>query len=92
MKKLALAVVLLSLSVAAPADPLTVGSGDSVQKVLEGQVGKRVALRVRNGEELAGTVKSVNGEVVHLGELTGKEFYDAVVKIKAVDAVIVRVK
>lgn len=91
MKKLALAVVLLSLSLGAPADPLTVGSGDSLQKVLEGQVGKRVAVRVGD-EEIAGTVKSVNGEVVHLAELTGKEFYDAVVKIAAIDAVVVRVK
>lgn len=73
-------------------EPLAVGGSDSIQKVLEKQVGKRVSLRMQSGEELAGTVKSVNGEVVHIGELAGKEFYDAVVALDSVEAVVVRVR
>jgi len=87
-----IALCALLVAVSAPAAPLSVGDGDTVQKVLQGQVGKRVTIRVAAGEELSGTVRTVNAEVVHLGELAGKEFFDAVVPLKAIDAVIVRVK
>ena len=96
MKSILLPAVLSSalmvLSPGASADPLSVGGADSLQEVLRAQVGKRVALKIRSGEELAGTLKSVNGEVVHLGELTGKEFYDAVIEVEAIEAVVIRVK
>jgi len=83
---------LLMLSLSATAAPLAIAEGDTVQKVLQGQVGKRVTLRVRAGEDLTGTVKSVNADIVHIGELAGKEFFDAVVALKSIDAVVVRVK
>ena len=83
---------LMSLSAGAASAPLSVAADDTVQKVLEGQAGKRVTVRLRMGEELTGTVKTVSADVVHLGEIAGKEFYDAVVATKAIDAVIIRVK
>jgi hypothetical protein len=86
------AVALLILSLSAGAAPLAVAEGDTVQKVLQGQAGKRVTIRVRAGDELSGTVRSVNADVVHIGELAGREFFDAVIPLKSIDAVIVRVK
>jgi len=83
---------ILLFTTAATAAPLAVGPGDDVQQVLQGQAGKRVTVRVRAGEELSGTVKTVNEDVVHLGELSGKEFFDAVIPLDSIDAVIVRVK
>jgi hypothetical protein len=80
------------LAMSATAAPLSVAEGDTVQKVLQGQAGKRVTIRVRAGDELSGMVKTANAEVVHIGELAGREYFDAVIPLKSIDAVIVRVK
>ena len=74
------------------ADELSFKAGDTLQKVLEGQKGKKVTVRLLAGEELTGRVKNVSKELVQLGELAGKEFYDAVVDMNKVSAVIVRTK
>ena len=71
---------------------LKIGASDNVQTVLAGQKGVRVTVRVRSGQELTGLVREVNGNVVQLGAVGGKEFFDAVVPLAAVDAVLVRVK
>ncbi|MBI4528941.1 MAG: hypothetical protein HY695_34520 [Deltaproteobacteria bacterium] len=69
-----------------------VGAGDSVETVLAAQKGKRVTIRLRSGQELTGTVREVTGRVVQLGALAGKEFYDAVLSLDAVEAIVVRTK
>ena len=76
----------------AAAAELRVGANDTVQTVLAAQKGARVTVRVRSGQELTGTVREVNARVVQLGGLSGKEFFDAVVPLEAVDAVLVRTK
>ncbi len=82
----------LSFVPAAIATPLTVGSSDNVQRVLETQKGKRVTVKLSSGDELTGIVKSISNHVVHLGPLSGKEFYDAVVETSSIAAIIVRTK
>jgi len=85
----------LYISTAAFAEPLptlTVKSGDTIQKLLEGCKGKRVTLRLQGGEELTGKVITITRELVHLGELMRREYFDAVVDISKVEAVIIRVK
>ena len=79
-------------AIPARADPITVGDNDSILNVLTAQMGKRVSVKIKSGEELTGTVKAVTKRLVHLGELTGKEYYDAVIVNKAIEAVIIRVK
>ena len=71
---------------------LKVGANDTVQSVLAAQKGARVTVRVRSGQELTGVVREVNSRVVQLGAVTGREFFDAVVPLEAVDAVLVRTK
>ena len=56
------------------------------------KVGKRVTLRTRSGSELTGVVRSVTPKYVHLGALAGRDFFDAVVAIETLEAVIVRTK
>ena len=91
--KLALFVItILSFTSASWAELISISSGDTIQKVLAAQTGKRVSLKVKSGEELTGTVTAVTEELTHLGELAGKEFYDAIVVNKNIEAVIVRVK
>jgi hypothetical protein len=88
-------VVIAGLAPLGPAlaqDKVEVREGDSVKAVLERQVGKRVALLMRSGTEVTGTVAKVGSHVAHLTELGGREFFDAVVSLDQVQAVIVRAR
>jgi ferredoxin-fold anticodon binding domain-containing protein len=69
-----------------------VAKPEAIRITLEQQVGKRVALKLVGGGEVEGMAKKVGPDVVHLAELSGKEFFDAVVRIDQISAVIVRVK
>lgn len=71
---------------------LRVAATDSVETVLAAQKDKRVTVRLRSGQEITGTVRNVSGKLVQLGAVTGREFFDAVVPLEAVEAVLVRTK
>jgi hypothetical protein len=95
--KTAIPAFLLTAALACFAVPATgaevrVGTSDTVQSVLAANKGARVTVRVRSGQELTGVVREINGRVVHLGGLSGREFFDAVVALDAVDAVIIRTR
>ncbi len=72
------------------ADEVKVGNDDTVFSILTAQMGKRVSITTRSGQELSGTVKAVNPELTHLAALVGKEFYDAVVVNKMVESIVIR--
>ncbi len=84
--------LVLTCTGALAADEIRIGGSDTVQSVLTSLKGKRVTVRVRSGQELTGTVREINARLVQLGGLSGKEFYDAVIPLDAVDAVLVRTK
>jgi small nuclear ribonucleoprotein (snRNP)-like protein len=63
-----------------------------VKSVLERLVGKRVSVVLTSGPELSGVVTSVGDKVVLLSELTGREFFDGVVNIDQIGAVVVRTR
>ena len=67
-------------------------AGDTLNSVLEGYKGKRVTIRLQGGEELTGRVKFISKELLHLEGLNGREFFDAVVDVSRIEALIVRVK
>ena len=74
------------------AEPLAVGSDDTLQTILTAYKGQRVTLRLRSGSELTGKAGEVNAEIVHLMELSGKEFFDAVVPLGKIEAVVIRTR
>lgn len=81
------------LAIAAPAHAqLQVGSNDTVESVLRAQKDKRVTLRLRSNQEITGVVRMSNARVVQIGAVSGREFFDAVVPLEAIDAVLVRTK
>ena len=49
-------------------------------------------LLITAGQELSGTLRESTDRLVLLGELSGREFFDAIVSIEAIEAVIVRTK
>ena len=96
MKRNAIPAVLiiaaLACASAAPAAEVKLGANDTLQSVLAAQKGTRVTVRLRSGQEFAGIVRESNSRVVQLGALGGKEFFDAVIPLDAVEAVFFRTK
>jgi hypothetical protein len=64
--------------------------GDTVKSALERQVGQRVELHLKSGEKAAGKVEKVGEKAVHLSALTGQEYFEAMVLIEDVSAIVVR--
>lgn len=71
---------------------LEIRSSDTVRTVLARLLGKRVGVVLTTGPELAGVVVSVGDKVVHLSALTGRDFFDAVVSLDQIGAVVIRVR
>lgn len=77
----------------ATATALPVQAGDSpLLATLKPQQGKTVTLVLDSGTELTGKLAEVDAERVRLAELSGKEFFDAVVDLDQVQAVIFRAR
>jgi len=93
---LALAVGLAALAAPGPAaaqDPVSLQvNADAVKLNLENLNGKRVRLRLVSGQDLEGVVKNVGSAAVHLERLAGLDFFDAVVRLDQIAAVIVRAR
>ncbi len=69
-----------------------VNVADTIKHTLDQQVGKRAKVKLRSGQELDGKVFKVGSNGLHLTDLTGMEFFDAVIRLEAIDAVVVRVR
>ena len=66
--------------------------GYGMKEVLASYEGKRVAIRLDGGEELEGILTRVGDQLVHISRLTRREFFDAVVRIDKINAVIFRTR
>ena len=89
---IAAVLIAAAFACAAQAAELKLGGNDTVQSVLAGQKGARVTVRLRSGQEFNGIVRETNARVVQLGALGGKEYFDAVIPLDAVEAVFFRTK
>lgn len=66
---------------------------DTMANVLKRLEGKGVRLRLAgSGEEVIGKLQKVGKELAYLSDLSGREFFDAVVRIDQVSAVSVQVR
>ena len=63
---------------------------DTIASVLTRQKDKRVELVLKSGEKLTGTIAGVGSKTVHVQALAGREFFDAVVAIDDISAVVIR--
>lgn len=94
MKRLFFAWALLcSLNLIALGQPkIELQPGDTMQSMLERNVGQVVDLRLKSGEKIGGKVEKVTEDLAHLSQLTGAEFYEAVIDLKEIAAISVRSK
>ena len=68
-------------------------AGDkALAKALKERDGKTTTLVLASGTELTGKVSNVGDDSVKLSELSGKEFYDAVIDLDHVQAVVFRAR
>ena len=67
-------------------------ANETIREVLAERTGKRTTLRMQSGEDIEGTVVLVGNGLVHISKLAGKDFYDAVVNIDRISAVIMKVR
>lgn len=89
-----MAVLLFGFGLASQADPnkLEIQSGDTLRTVLERQVSRPVTLKMRSGEDVSGTVTRLGNGVVHLAKISGRDYFDAVIALDAIAAVLVRTR
>ena len=71
---------------------LEVSDPNAMKTNLNNFIGKSITLRLRSGEDISGVVEAVGPTVLKLGQLTGKEFYSAMIKLDEISAVIYRAK
>jgi hypothetical protein len=74
------------------AEAIDLQPNDTIQSILQRQVGQPIELRMKSGEKLGGKLEKLNVNVVHLTQLTGAEYFDAAVSVDEIAAVIVRAK
>ena len=73
-------------------EKMLLNASDGFREVLTANVGKRVAVRTDAGETLEGSVSTIGTQLVRLERLTGKDFYDAIVRIDRISSLTIRVK
>ena len=71
-------------------DKATLQPNATILSVLQGNTGKNVELRMQCGEKIGGKVEQVNDNVVLLSRLTGAEYFDGVINVKDISAVVTR--
>lgn len=89
---LLLLVPLLSLSTVLGQSGVNLQPDDSMHSVLQRYVGQTVELRMNSGEKLGGKLEKVSDKLAHLSQLTGAEYFEAVVATDDIAAVVVRAK
>jgi hypothetical protein len=90
--KLSMLLACATLAQTGYADGLSIKAGDTLQKQAAALKGKKVTVKLQGTEELSGIVKESTNELLQLSELSGKEFFDAIIDMSKVTAILVRTK
>jgi len=64
-----------------------VAKDEAMSSILKDRNGKKVTVVLQSGTELSGKVKDVGSNTLTLSELSGKEFFDAVIDLDDISAV-----
>lgn len=61
--------------------------GSSFSDNIKAFTGKEVFIHLKSGKTIQGYVKSIGNGLLHMEKITGKDFYDALVKIEDISAI-----
>ncbi len=64
----------------------------SMEENLKSHVGSTVTVLMNSGTELTGKVKAVDRDYLHLESLSGREYFDALVRTDQIAAVIAKLR
>lgn len=73
-------------------DKLEIKQNTGIKDILSERIGKRVSIKTDSGEALEATVVSVGDNLVYITKLSGKDFYDAVVRIDKITSIIFKAR
>ena len=65
---------------------------NNMAEVLKPHVGQNVLLMLQSGKELQGKLEKVGANLVLISKLTGKDFYDAVIRIDQIEGFQLKVR
>jgi hypothetical protein len=72
---------------------LRIEESDTMVTMLKRLEGRPVKIRLAaGGEELSGKIQKVTKDLVQLSDLTGREFFDAIIRVDQVASVAVQVR
>lgn len=71
---------------------LDLSSPESIRINLEKFMGERVTLSLIGGGELQGVVSKIGTAMLYITELTGREFFDAIVRLDHISAVTMKMR
>lgn len=72
-----------------PAPTVRFEEPDTMASALKRLEGRAVKIRLAGqGEEISGKLQKVGKELVHVSDLAGREFYDAIIRIDQISAVV----
>ena len=91
MKSSFLLFLMLAMSAFAESN-LDLQPNDTMEVVLQRQLNQPIELRMKSGEKIGGKLDKVSGKLAHLSQLTGADYFDAVVNVDDIAAVVVRAK
>jgi small nuclear ribonucleoprotein (snRNP)-like protein len=71
---------------------LSLSAKDSIRSILEKQLDKTVTITLANGKEYTGRLISVGDQLLHIDNLRGMEYFDAIVTLETVQSIVLRTK
>jgi hypothetical protein len=93
---LTIAIMFMNLAISnnacADEKKVIINASDGIREVLTANIGKRVMIKTDANESLEGNIVMVGNQLVHIEKLSGKDFYDALVRIDRISSVIIRAR
>jgi hypothetical protein len=94
--RLAVAVLIISLlspvGLFAQPNDYTMKPSATLKDVLVENIGKRAQIKLDTNESIEGTITTVGDNLVHIARLSGKDYYDALIRLDRINAVIIKVR
>lgn len=66
---------------------MEIGEMDSINSVLEEKLHRVITVTLESGEQIEGTLGAIGKHLIQLTRLSGREFYDAVVRTDKISAI-----
>lgn len=84
--------LIASQSIVAAQEKIELRQSIGMKEALMEFTGKRVSVTLDSGTAYEGILTKVGDHLIHISRLTGKEYFDAMIRIDKVNALVVRAK